>query len=395
MSSSMLLSLSETLNTSEAALRLLISIFLGLPIALLHRYTLYGKCPVFQHIFFATCGVLICLWNYGLNILHSAAAMYVTYRVLKRLGGTSLSVVIIFVFNMAHLLCGYYMTSTDDYDIKWTMPQCVLTLRLIGLAFNLLDGQKPEEKLSASQKQVALKEQPTFLEIAAFAYFPGSFLVGPQFSMKRYLDYVNGRYTMIDTNTVCTTFGLTYNGKDEKGRPLWNGCENVKLLKFETATQFNDYILSFNINTNNWCAEYIYKRLKFLGSKIYSQFFTLAFLAVWHGLHSGYYVCFFLEFIIMYAEKDLSQILKRQQKLQSLLNSRPELQILTWILMHMYTFIFMGYCLVCFTFLSYPRYHQVYFSIYYCGHIIYLSYPLISLLVKISFLKKRSKKFEQ
>lgn len=59
-----------------------------------------------------------------------------------------------------------------------------------------------QEKLSASQKQVALKEQPTFLEIAAFAYFPGSFLVGPQFSMKRYLDYVNGRYTMIDTNTV-------------------------------------------------------------------------------------------------------------------------------------------------------------------------------------------------
>lgn len=42
----------------------------------------------------------------GLNILHSAAAMYVTYRVLKRLGGSSLSVVIIFVFNMAYLLCG-------------------------------------------------------------------------------------------------------------------------------------------------------------------------------------------------------------------------------------------------------------------------------------------------
>lgn len=50
-----------------------------------------------------------------------------------------------------------------------------------------------QEKLSALQKQVALKEQPTFLEIAAFTYFPGSFLVGPQFSMKRYLDFVNGR----------------------------------------------------------------------------------------------------------------------------------------------------------------------------------------------------------
>lgn len=50
-----------------------------------------------------------------------------------------------------------------------------------------------QEKLSASQKRVALKEIPTFLEVAAFSYFPGSFLVGPQFSMKRYLDYVNGR----------------------------------------------------------------------------------------------------------------------------------------------------------------------------------------------------------
>ncbi|KAK1137299.1 hypothetical protein K0M31_001812 [Melipona bicolor] len=106
MSNNILLNISESLNASEAALRLLISILLGLPIALLHRYTLYGKCPVCQHIFFATCGVLICLWNYGLNILHSAATVYVTYRILKRLGGSSLSVIIIFIFNMAYLLCG-------------------------------------------------------------------------------------------------------------------------------------------------------------------------------------------------------------------------------------------------------------------------------------------------
>lgn len=37
----------------------------GLPIALLHRYTLYGKSPVRQHLFFTICGLLICYWNYG------------------------------------------------------------------------------------------------------------------------------------------------------------------------------------------------------------------------------------------------------------------------------------------------------------------------------------------
>lgn len=51
----------------------------------------------------------------------------------------------------------------------------------------------------------ALKEPPTLLEVAAFAYFPGSFLVGPQFSMKRYLDYINGELMVDKTQAVSST----------------------------------------------------------------------------------------------------------------------------------------------------------------------------------------------
>lgn len=105
---------------------------------------------------------------------------------------------------------------------------------------------------------------------------------------------------------VCVAFGLTYNGLNSKNQPKWDGCANVKLWTFENATTFAHYISSFNINTNNWCAEYIYKRLRFLGSKLYSQLGTLFFLALWHGFHSGYYFSFFQEFIIMYFEKDVS-----------------------------------------------------------------------------------------
>lgn len=35
-------------------------------------------------------------------------------------------------FAQFYLLAGYYYTATQEYDIKWTMPQCVLTLKLIG-----------------------------------------------------------------------------------------------------------------------------------------------------------------------------------------------------------------------------------------------------------------------
>jgi lysophospholipid acyltransferase 5 len=50
----------------------------------------------------------------------------------------------------------------------------------------------------------------------------------------------------------------------------------------------------------------VYKRLKFLGNRYISQAAALTFLAVWHGLHSGYYMCFLLEFVIMKLEKDVS-----------------------------------------------------------------------------------------
>ncbi|KAG7208328.1 hypothetical protein KM043_014564 [Ampulex compressa] len=456
--------LSSMLGTPEAALRLLISILLGFPVALIHRYTLYGKDPIRQHLFFITCGLAIGYWNYEYNILHSATALCVTYLIFKICGGTGFSVIVTFLFNMVYLLYGYYMTSTEDYDIKWTMPQCVLTLRLIGLAFNIWDGHKPEEKLSVTQKQVALRTRPSLLEVAAYTYFPGSFLIGPQFSMQRYLDYVNGRLAERDPETkeallpncvpvgltrafvgfiyvavfqvgtlyvsdqyildqrfqengflkrcflvglwgrvnlykyiscwlitegVCMTFGLTYNGKDAEGRTKWDGCANIKLRTFENATQFNHYILSFNINTNHWCAEYIYKRLRFLGSKTYSQITTLVFLAIWHGFHSGYYHCFFMEFVVMYFEKDIGAVLEKNQKLQELLKERLELRILCWVVMKAYTFVFMGYCLVSFVLLSYPRYNRVYGSLHYCGHVFFLSYPLVAPLIKRLIGRKR------
>lgn len=55
---------------------------------------------------------------------------------------------------------------------------------------------------------------------------------------------------------------------------------------------------------------YVYKRLKFLNNRYVSQVSALVFLAVWHGLHSGYYACFFMEFVVMNFERDVSVIAK-------------------------------------------------------------------------------------
>jgi len=49
-----------------------------------------------------------------------------------------------------------------------------------------------QEELSQEQKKTALSKMPSLLEVGGYTYFPASFLVGPQFPMKRYLDFVAG-----------------------------------------------------------------------------------------------------------------------------------------------------------------------------------------------------------
>lgn len=78
----------------------------------------------------------------------------------------------------------------------------------------------------------------------------------------------------------------------------------------------------------------------------------------------------------------LGPILKNSEKVQTLLKTRWEARILAWIFLKLYTFVFMGYCLLSFVLLSYSRYNQVYTSMYYCGHIFFISYLLFSPYIK-------------
>lgn len=88
-------------------------------------------------------------------------------------------------------MLGYLKMSTREYIVNWTMPHCVLCLRLIGLAFDVSDGRN-YESLNEEQRETALRKRPSALETFSYAYFFGGSLVGPQFPFKRYLDFVNG-----------------------------------------------------------------------------------------------------------------------------------------------------------------------------------------------------------
>lgn len=101
--------------------------------------------------------------------------------------------------------------------------------------------------------------------------------------------------------------GLTFVSRDEKtGAEDWSGCANIKLKIFENTNNFHDYVSAFNVQTNAWVFQYVYKRLKFLNNKNISHMAALLFLAVWHGFHPGYYMTFFMEFMLISFEKAVS-----------------------------------------------------------------------------------------
>lgn len=177
----------------------------------------------------------------------------------------------------------------------------------------------------------------------------------------------------------CIRFGLSYNGMCNKGEELvskWDGCNNIKLLRFETATRFQHYIDSFNCNTNHFAAEYVYKRLRFLGNRNLSQLITLAFLALWHGTQSGYYMTFFNEFIIMVMEKDLESILVKTEFYHRMW-SNAAVKYLLYIILKTYTIVFMGWSLAPFDVKSFSKWWTIYFSLYFSGFLLFLPWSFV------------------
>merc|ERR1712013_878777 len=83
---------------------------------------------------------------------------------------------------MTYLMAGYWYMAGETYDISWTMPQCVLCLRLIGLTWDVYDGTRQKDSpdsLSTDQAKTALSTSPNILEMLSHSFFIGGYFVGP------------------------------------------------------------------------------------------------------------------------------------------------------------------------------------------------------------------------
>jgi len=88
--------------------------------------------------------------------------------------------------------------------------------------------------------------------------------------------------------------GLGFTGNGPSGVPTWDGAANVDVLKIEVPENFKTLVDSWNIKTNVWLRECVYKRVTPKGEKAGFKSSMLTYLtsAIWHGVLAGYYLTF-------------------------------------------------------------------------------------------------------
>jgi lysophospholipid acyltransferase 5 len=67
-----------------------------------------------------------------------------------------------------------------------------MVLHLIGLTFDVSDSIKRPEVLGINDSRPY--KIPSLLEVFGFAYFPPTVIIGPQFSFKRYYEFLDKKY---------------------------------------------------------------------------------------------------------------------------------------------------------------------------------------------------------
>jgi lysophospholipid acyltransferase len=108
--------------------------------------------------------------------------------------------------------------------------------------------------------------------------------------------WTNATLLMVIRQGACIVTGLGFSGYDAEGRSTWDDIANINIPWVEMAPNFKILLDSWNIRTNIWLRECVYKRITPQGRKPGFKSTILTFLtsAVWHGTYTGYYLTFAL-----------------------------------------------------------------------------------------------------
>ena len=130
---------------------------------------------------------------FNVEIFHCVAIIVIAYLLLylseKDFYSRRIALTATFIFVFGYLLIVYVHYGTLDYSADITFPICVLTLKLIGFAFDFYDGGKPPSKSATTNhgfQSKPIHSLPSLISYLGFVGFYPTFFVGPVCSYEEY-----------------------------------------------------------------------------------------------------------------------------------------------------------------------------------------------------------------
>ncbi|KAJ7873378.1 MBOAT, membrane-bound O-acyltransferase family-domain-containing protein [Mycena olivaceomarginata] len=280
-----------------------------------------GDQPVLKHLF-----------NIGITLLFFfPASVLATYYLTKYYHAARMPWVV-FVIVMGHLTVNHVIRSIFQLSyetLEVTGPQMVLVMKLTTFAWNVHDGRRPAEDLDKWQTTKRVTEFPSLLEFLdirrtsdsnprAQILLPG-ILVGPYLDYVDYMDLVNetmfkklavkgknGRNVPAGRKRVAyrkmiAVFQLCGVIERTKYYAIWTLTEGASILTglgftgLKFAPNFKVLLDAWNMKTNVWLRECIYKRVTPKGKKPGFRSSMITFTtrrSGCHGIAGGYYMAF-------------------------------------------------------------------------------------------------------
>ncbi|OQR92665.1 lysophospholipid acyltransferase [Thraustotheca clavata] len=208
-------------------IRYAVCLFAVYPLALIFQML---PSPTLKHLYSLGVGVSLAQFVFGSQWIHSLLMSFLTY-LLVWLAPARHAPYIVFLFNMTYMSLAHLYRIYVDYmgwSLDFTGPQMLLVIKLTAFAYNYYDGvvdikrlEKPTDnkglaRVYSSRKALSVSKLPSLLEFFAYVYCFTTFLAGPAFELREYLDVVNnnkrlgsGRYLAAISKFVV---GVTFMG---------------------------------------------------------------------------------------------------------------------------------------------------------------------------------------
>ncbi|KAJ3449381.1 oysgedart isoform a [Anaeramoeba flamelloides] len=243
-------------------IKLISMAFLAYPLALILRQI---KRTNIRHLFVIIPGFFIMIILFGLRSLHLIGISLLVYLILRFNFPHKLMCVWVTTFTWLSYL-HYKVESNPDpsYKCEVTGSFMIMTLKLISLASNLIDGEKDPKKLRGLAKIHRIQKMPSFLEFISYLFYFGSLSIGPIYDFTPYKNFITRKMFVSNSNNKKSMKKNQLKENEIHKKANWEGLKILLLslcslfLYMLLAKKFNyDMVTSENIQNSNFIIRHL------------------------------------------------------------------------------------------------------------------------------------------